>query len=99
MDIANLTGLPASPEQIKAGVEPFGPGVPAFGARPTPKQAWELAENLAYSAQGYAFALIGETFLASRLEQELAKRGVQAVYSYKESGIHKGFILGLELDC
>ena len=84
MDIANLTGLPATPEQIKAGVEPFGPCVPAFGARPTPQQVQELAENLAHSAHGYAFALIGETFLASRLEQELAKHGIQAVYSYKE---------------
>jgi hypothetical protein len=99
MDIANLTGYMASPEQIKAGVEPFGPGVPAFGALPTPQQVQELAENLAHSAENYAFALIGETFLASRLEQELAKRGIQAVYSYKESGIHKGFILGLELNC
>ena len=99
MDIANLTGLPATPEQIKAGVEPFGAGVPAFGARPTPQQVQELAETLAHSAQGYAFALIGESFLASRLELELGKRGIQAVYSYKESGIHKGFIRGLNVDC
>jgi hypothetical protein len=89
----------ATPEQIKAGVAAFGPGVPAFGALPTPQQAQELAENLAHSAENYTFALIGETFLASRLEQELAKRGIQALYSYKEAGIHKGFIRGLDVNC
>jgi hypothetical protein len=99
MGVASLTGCLLAAGMSPAGVEPFGPVVPAFGARPTPPTGHSQAENLAHSAQGYAFALIGETFLASRLEQELAKRGVQAVYSYKESGVHKGFILDLELNC
>jgi hypothetical protein len=99
MDIANLTGYMATTEQIKAGVEPFGPAVPAFGGLPTSQQVQELAENLAHYAENYTFALLGETFLASRLEQELAKRGILALYSYKESGIHKGFIRGLAVDC
>jgi hypothetical protein len=36
-----------------------------------------IGRNLAHSAQVYVFALLGESFLASRLEQELAKRGIQ----------------------